>query len=62
MNFTIPAATPAGKYLLRVEHLNMANGNSYKTTEMYQSCAHVEIEGSGTGMLYPSMRFVVQCS
>ncbi|KAJ4355571.1 uncharacterized protein N0V89_003591 [Didymosphaeria variabile] len=48
MNFTIPAATPPGKYLLRAEHLNMENGGFYKTTEMYQACAHVEITGSGT--------------
>lgn len=49
MNFTIPTATPPGKYLLRAEHLNMENGGSYKTTEMYQACAHVEITGTGTG-------------
>ncbi|OAG03265.1 uncharacterized protein CC84DRAFT_1178758 [Paraphaeosphaeria sporulosa] len=53
MNFTIPSATPPGKYLLRAEHLNMENGGSYKTTEMYQACAHVEITGTGTGIWLP---------
>ncbi|KAF2439178.1 lytic polysaccharide monooxygenase [Karstenula rhodostoma CBS 690.94] len=57
MNFTIPAATPPGKYLLRAEHLNMENGGSYKTTEMYQACAHVEITGTGTGKPGPVTHF-----
>ncbi|KAJ4290556.1 hypothetical protein N0V90_010773 [Kalmusia sp. IMI 367209] len=57
MNFTIPAATPPGKYLLRAEHLNMENGNSYKTTEMYINCVHVEITGSGTGNPGPVTKF-----
>ncbi|KAK4107577.1 lytic polysaccharide monooxygenase [Canariomyces notabilis] len=57
MNFTIPAATPPGKYLLRAEHLNMENGGSYRTTEMYQNCAHVEITGSGTGTPGPVTHF-----
>jgi hypothetical protein len=52
MNFTIPEATPPGKYLLRAEHLNMENGGFYKTTELYQACAHVEITGSGTGVFF----------
>jgi hypothetical protein len=56
MNFTIPEATPPGKYLLRAEHLNMENGGFYKTTELYQACAHVEITGSGTGMFFPGTK------
>jgi hypothetical protein len=52
MNFTIPEATPPGKYLFRAEHLNMENGGSYKVTEVYQACAHVEITGTGTGMFW----------
>ena len=51
MNFTIPEATPPGKYLLRAEHLNIENGATYMVTEMYQSCAHVEVTGEGNGMV-----------
>lgn len=57
MNFTIPEATPPGKYLLRAEHLNIENGASYKTTEMYQACAHVEITGEGKGTPGPTTKF-----
>lgn len=57
MNFTIPASTPSGKYLLRAEHLNIENGGSYKTTEMYQACAHVEITGEGKGVPGPVTKF-----
>jgi hypothetical protein len=57
MNFTIPAATPPGKYLMRAEHLNMANGGSYMTTEMFINCAHIEITGEGAGTPSPVTHF-----
>jgi hypothetical protein len=57
MHFTIPKATPPGKYLMRAEHLNMANGNSYKSTEMFINCAHIEVTGSGAGTPGPVTHF-----
>jgi hypothetical protein len=48
MNFTIPETTPPGKYLMRVEHLNISP--FYKSTEMYVNCAHIEVSGPGGGM------------
>ena len=51
MNFTIPAATPPGKYLLRAEHLAVHLAMNYKGAEMYPACAQIEITGSGTGKL-----------
>ncbi|KAF2122408.1 glycoside hydrolase [Lophiotrema nucula] len=38
-NFTIPAKTPAGKYLLRFEHI-FANRQD---SQFYVNCAHIEI-------------------
>jgi hypothetical protein len=45
MNFTIPAKTPPGRYLMRLEHwmVDYRKGNS----QWYVSCAHVEIKGDG---------------
>ncbi|KAF2831422.1 hypothetical protein CC86DRAFT_463311 [Ophiobolus disseminans] len=57
MNFTIPAATPPGKYLFRAEHLNVVNGATYKATEMFINCAHIEVTGSGAGTPGPVTHF-----
>jgi hypothetical protein len=55
MNFTIPATTPPGKYLMRIEHwmVDYRKGNS----QWYVSCAHVDIMGSGGGMPDKFIRF-----
>ncbi|KAF2866960.1 glycosyl hydrolase family 61-domain-containing protein [Massariosphaeria phaeospora] len=55
MNFTIPKSTPPGKYLMRVEHLNIMT--FYKSTQMYVNCAHVEISGPGGGNPGPMTKF-----
>lgn len=52
MNFTIPAATPPGKYLMRAEHMNLDNGWTKGAAEMYLKCAQVEVTGSGTGAYF----------
>ena len=49
MNFTIPKATPPGKYLARVEQFYLASKGS--STQQYISCAHIEVTGNGTGMI-----------
>ena len=42
-NFTIPATTPPGKYLVRFEHIfpNVVDA------QFYLACAHIEIKNSG---------------
>lgn len=54
-NFSIPASTPPGKYLLRVEHLYVRP--AWNTTQFYVACAQVEIVGGGTGVPGPLMKF-----
>ncbi|KAI1111015.1 glycosyl hydrolase family 61-domain-containing protein [Nemania sp. NC0429] len=47
MNFTIPATTPPGKYLMRMEQvMPMPTGFS---PQLYISCAHIEVVGQGGG-------------
>jgi hypothetical protein len=41
MNFTIPAATPPGQYLLRVEHLYVRY--PVGTTQFYIACAQLDV-------------------
>ncbi|KAF2245766.1 lytic polysaccharide monooxygenase [Trematosphaeria pertusa] len=55
MNFTIPATTPPGKYLLRIEQF-FASSNKGQS-QWYVSCAHVDIVGSGGGTPGPFIRF-----
>lgn len=45
-NFTIPATTPPGEYLMRIEHLNPHEANK---TQIYVNCAQIRIIGKGGG-------------
>lgn len=42
-NFTIPATTPAGDYLLRFEHVYPLPVDSLQGAQYYANCAHVRI-------------------
>ncbi|KAI4958788.1 hypothetical protein J4E86_004394 [Alternaria arbusti] len=55
INFTIPAATPSGQYLLRIEHFmpSMTLGQS----QWFVNCAHLDIVGGGNGSPGPMVRF-----
>ncbi|OAL43027.1 glycoside hydrolase family 61 protein [Pyrenochaeta sp. DS3sAY3a] len=55
MNFTIPKATPSGKYLLRIEHL--LPSPNHGQSQWFVNCAHVEIVGGGSGTPSPFVRF-----
>jgi hypothetical protein len=55
MNFTIPASTPPGKYLLRAEHIYVRP--TYNTTQWYVACAQLEIVGEGGGKPGPLVKF-----
>ncbi|KAF1937363.1 fungal cellulose binding domain-containing protein [Clathrospora elynae] len=55
VNFTIPAATPSGKYLLRIEQFYPSS--SHHQSQWFVNCAHVEIVGRGSGSPGPMVRF-----
>ncbi|CAI6261697.1 unnamed protein product [Periconia digitata] len=46
VNFTLPEATPPGKYLLRIEH--------FMAPQFYVNCAHVNVLGNGAGVITDS--------
>lgn len=52
MEFKIPEKTPPGTYLFRAQHLFGINPDGHYT-QVYVSCAHVKIEGSGGGEIFP---------
>ncbi|KAB5593296.1 endo-beta-1,4-glucanase D [Ceratobasidium theobromae] len=47
--FKIPANTPAGNYLLRIEHVALHGASTANGAQFYISCAQLSITGSGTG-------------
>ncbi|KAK2810363.1 hypothetical protein FQN50_003094 [Emmonsiellopsis sp. PD_5] len=47
--FEIPAATPPGEYLLRIEHVGLHGASEVGGAQFYISCAQVKIEGTGGG-------------
>ncbi|KAJ4286683.1 hypothetical protein N0V90_012935 [Kalmusia sp. IMI 367209] len=46
-NFTIPATTPPGDYLLRFEHIYPLPVDSLQGAQFYSNCAHVRILNEG---------------
>jgi len=48
MNFTLPATTPPGEYLARVEHLYVRY--PIGTTQFYIECAQINVLPSNTGV------------
>lgn len=46
-NFSIPATTPAGDYLLRIEQIYPLPVNSLQGAQFYVNCAHVRIVNEG---------------
>lgn len=54
-SFTIPEDTPAGQYLVRVEHIGLHPGFS-GNAEFYFTCAQIEVTGSGAGSPSPVVK------
>ncbi|GME34673.1 hypothetical protein BO66DRAFT_283386 [Neofusicoccum parvum] len=46
--FTLPAATPAGQYLVRIEHLALHGAMEYGGAEWYFTCGQIEVAGGGS--------------
>lgn len=57
MGFTIPAATPDGDYLLRVEHIGLHVAQSSGAAQFYLSCAQITVTGGGSGTPGPLVAF-----
>lgn len=52
LEFTIPAKTPPGEYLVRVEHIGLHEAHAGKA-QFYMECAQLKIEGPGGGTPAP---------
>jgi hypothetical protein len=55
--FTIPAATPPGDYLFRIEHIGLHSASGKNGAQFYISCAQITVTGSGSGTPGPLVAF-----
>ncbi|KAK0651120.1 glycoside hydrolase [Cercophora newfieldiana] len=53
VNATIPADTPDGEYLLRVEHIALHMAMQANKAQFYLSCSQIKITGGGSGKPAP---------
>jgi hypothetical protein len=57
VTFTIPAATPSGDYLIRVEHIALHVAQSTGGAQFYLSCGQITVTGGGSGTPGPLVAF-----
>jgi hypothetical protein len=57
VTFTIPAATPSGDYLFRVEHIALHSASAAGGAQFYISCGQITVTGGGSGTLAPLVAF-----
>lgn len=57
VSFKIPAATPSGDYLLRVEHIGLHVAQSSGGAQFYISCGQITVTGGGSGTPGPLVSF-----
>ncbi|KAF2651833.1 lytic polysaccharide monooxygenase [Lophiostoma macrostomum CBS 122681] len=55
LEWTVQKNTPAGEYLVRVEHIGLHQAHEGKA-QFYIECYQLKIEGSGTGTLGPVVK------
>ncbi|KAJ6627620.1 glycosyl hydrolase family 61-domain-containing protein [Mycena sp. CBHHK59/15] len=48
VTFPIPAETPSGQYLIRIEHIALHVASSYGGAQFYIACSQVDVRGTGT--------------
>ncbi|KAF1958959.1 hypothetical protein CC80DRAFT_23719 [Byssothecium circinans] len=53
----IPASTPAGEYLLRIEHIALHQASNVNGAQFYISCAQIKVTGGGSGSPGPLVSF-----
>ena len=54
---TIPPSTPAGDYLLRIEHIALHSASALNGAQFYISCAQIKVTGGGSGSPGPLVAF-----
>jgi len=57
VDFTIPADTPSGDYLFRVEHIAVHTAGSVGGAQFYLSCGQITVTGGGSGTPGPLVAF-----
>jgi len=57
VTFTIPAATPSGDYLFRVEHIALHVAQSVGAAQFYLSCGQITVTNGGSGTPGPLAAF-----
>ncbi|KAJ7052163.1 glycosyl hydrolase family 61-domain-containing protein [Mycena amicta] len=57
VNFQIPAATPSGQYLIRIEHIALHVAYDFQGAQFYIGCAQVQVTGGGNGVPGPLVAF-----
>jgi hypothetical protein len=57
VNFTIPADTPDGDYLFRVEQIGLHVAQSLNAAQFYISCGQITVTGGGSGTPGPLVAF-----
>ncbi|EKG19150.1 Cellulose-binding domain fungal [Macrophomina phaseolina MS6] len=55
--FPLPEDTPAGDYLMRVEHIGLHGAGTEAGAQFYISCAQLTVTGSGAGSPSPKVAF-----
>ncbi|KAJ5960792.1 glycosyl hydrolase family 61-domain-containing protein [Penicillium vulpinum] len=55
-NFTLPKETPAGQYLVRIEHIALHGAGEFGGAEFYFNCAHIEVESDSTAVPGPTVK------
>ncbi|KAG8934292.1 hypothetical protein FRC03_002725 [Tulasnella sp. 419] len=53
--FKIPASTPPGDYLARIEHIALHSASSYPGAQFYIACGQIKITGNGGGNPGPTV-------
>lgn len=56
LTFTLPKETPAGQYLVRIEHIAVHGALTFGGAELYFNCAQIDVESDSTAVLSPSVK------
>ncbi|KAJ6612978.1 glycosyl hydrolase family 61-domain-containing protein [Mycena sp. CBHHK59/15] len=57
VTFPVPAQTPSGQYLIRIEHIAVHSASYYGGAQFYIACAQVQVTNGGTGTPGPLVAF-----
>lgn len=54
--FALPEETPAGQYLVRIEHIALHGAGEFGGAELYFNCAQIEVESDSTAVPGPLVK------